>query len=154
MFHVSRLLVAAALTLAVAAPASAASTLAPLFTVSGVINNGSLATFFSCTNTDTVPTTVGIEIDNGNGTLLNVPSATALSISPKNTVLFGTTAASPLTFAVDANLAPGTVAKGSPQILTTSKKIVCSAIIADPSGNPPQSIGNLTIAAKGRQRGD
>lgn len=51
MKRIARLLVAAALTLAVAVSASAA-VLAPLFTVSGVINNGALATFFACTNTD------------------------------------------------------------------------------------------------------
>jgi hypothetical protein len=62
MDRIARLLVAAVLTLAVAAPASAAATLAPLFTVAGVVNTVALATYFACTNTDTVAESVGIEV--------------------------------------------------------------------------------------------
>src|SRR5262249_45600684 len=43
---------AAVLALAVASPAHATAPFAPLFTVPGVITNGSIAPFFTCTNTD------------------------------------------------------------------------------------------------------
>jgi hypothetical protein len=50
---------------------------------------------------------------------------------------------------VDGNLAVG---KGSARILATSKKIVCTAFLADPSGTPPVSMGSLTIIAKTKQK--
>lgn len=75
-------------------------------------------------------------------------------MAPQASVLFGTSTANPASRAVDANLAPGGVSKGSALILTTSKKVVCSAILADPLGDPPVDMATLTIAAKGKQKGD
>jgi hypothetical protein len=80
MNHIARLLVGAALTLAVAAPASTAhaqATLAPLFTVAGVINTGSFGTYFACTNTDTSPVSIGVEVFDQGGTSTNNPATPA-----------------------------------------------------------------------------
>ncbi len=152
MFRVARLLVAATLTLAIAGPASAASTLAPLFTVPGVINSGPLGTFFACTNTDVAALTVGVEVVSQNGTQLVAAASNAVNLSPQSTELFSTTNA--LGFAVDVNLNPGVVTKGSANIWTTGKKVVCSAFLADDINNPPTSMVTLTIVRKGKQKGD
>ncbi len=155
MFRVSRLLVAAALTLAITAPvvpAQAAATLAPLFTVPGMTNGGTLGTFFACTNTDVVPLNVGIDEFGQNGTQLVTAASNAVSLSPQSTVLFATTSA--LGFAVDVNINPGIVTKGSAVIWTTGKKVACSAFLADNGNNPPISMTTLTIVAKGKQKGD
>ncbi len=148
MLRVSRLLIAAALTLAIAGPASAAAVLAPLFTVPGLINTSSHATFFTCTNTDTAPVTVGIDVYGQAGNLLVTAASDAVSISPNATVMFGTAGA----LSLDVNLNPGLVSKGSAQIQTTSKKIVCSAFLIDPSTEITYT--TLTMAAKGKQKGD
>jgi hypothetical protein len=158
MFRVSRLLVAAALTLAVAAPASAAVVLAPLFTVPGLINHGTLATYFACTNADTVAATVGVEVFDQGGIQLTNESSNATSLAPHATILFGTQTS--LALVIDCELgatcasAPGDVTKGSAIILTSSKKIVCTAFVADSNGSPPASMTNLTIVRKGKQKGD
>jgi hypothetical protein len=55
---------------------------------------------------------------------------------------------------IDVNLGDTTINKGSANILTTSKKVICSAFIADTNANPPVSMTTLTIAAKGKQKGD
>jgi hypothetical protein len=147
-----RTLSVAVFVLAIAAPAFAAGTLAPLFTVPGVVNTGTLGTYFACTNTDAVPVTVGVEVFGQGGSSGNNPLTTAISLGPQATVMFGTQIANGLS--VDAALNPGFITKGLAHILTTSKKVACSAYLADSSGNPPISMTTLTIAAKGKQKGD
>lgn len=155
MARFARLLVAAALTLAVAAPASTAhaqATLTPLFTVAGVVNTGSFGTFIACTNTDTVSISVGIDFFAQAGNQLINAAANAVSLSPHASILFGTQISAALS--VDAIVNPGSVTKGSIVVETTSKKIVCSASLVDPSTNPPISMTTLTMAYKGKQKGD
>jgi hypothetical protein len=133
-----------------AAPAHAQAT--PLFTVAGVINSGGLGTFFGCTNSDTVAATIGVEVFDASGASLNNPTATQVSVAAQGTVLFGTT--NPAGLSIDANLAPGVVTKGSAHILSISKKIACSAFVAEAANAPPVSMVTLTVAAKGKQKGD
>jgi hypothetical protein len=153
MFRVSRLLVAAALTLAVVGSASASSTLAPLLTVAGVVNTAGLSTYFACTNTDVVNVTIGIDVfGQAGGAPLVTAGSNAVSIASRATILFGTQTAAALTIDVVAN--PGTVTKGSADIETTSKKIACTAFLVDPGSNPPVSMTTLTIVRKGKQKGD
>jgi hypothetical protein len=153
--------IAAALVLTFSAPVRAGIVDSPIpapftqhiFSVSGVINNVNLAAYISCTNADTQAVTVGVEVFGpAGGASLNVAASTAISVAAGATVLFGTTTSSWAT--VDANLATGPVSKGSARILATSKKLVCSAFLVDPSGQPPVSIANLTIVAKVKQKGD
>jgi hypothetical protein len=139
------------LALAVSAPPAHAQA-TPLFTVAGVINSGGLGTFFACTNSDTVAATIGVEVFDGSGASLNNPTATQVSVAAQETVLFGTTGA--LGLSIDANLSPGIFTKGSAHILSTSKKIACSAFLAHSGNIPPMSMVTLTIAAKGKQKGD
>ena len=152
MSRVSRLLVAAVLTLASSGPASAADKLAPLFTVGGVISTSTLGTYISCTNTDAAPTSIGIEVFGQGGNQLITAASNAATLGPQVTILFGTQTAAGLT--VDLALNPGLITHGSANIWATSKKIVCSAYLADTSGNPPASMTNLTTSAKGKQKGD
>lgn len=117
------------------------------------MNTGTFATYFSCTNADAASVTVGVVVFGpAGGSPLNTFATTALSLAPGATTLFGTNTSNWVT--VDANLAPSTVSKGSARILATSKKIICTAFLADPVGNPSFVITSLTIVAKTKQRGD
>ena len=111
-----------------------------------------LGTYFACTNGDTASVSIGVEVFGQAGTSANNPLSTAVSIAPQASVLFGTTAAAGVS--TDVNLLPGAIQKGSAHILATSKKVVCTAFVIDPFSNPPISMVNLTIAAKGKQKGD
>jgi hypothetical protein len=156
MARFARLLVAGALTLAAVGPATTAhaqAPLAPLFTVPGVVNAGALGTFFACTNDDTVAQSVGIDIFGQGGSQLVVATSNAVSLSPQATILFGTQTALGLTIDGPA-FNPGIITKGSARILSTTKKIACTAFVADTNGTPPVSMTNLTIAYKGKQKGD
>jgi hypothetical protein len=124
-----------------------------LYSVPGVVNNGAFATVFACTSTDTAPMRVGVEVfgDFG-GVPQNDAVATSVSLDPGATVNFktagffwlgGTT--SPLT--------PGPIETGSARILATSKKLVCTALVADPA-YPPATSWQLTIVKKKTQKGD
>jgi hypothetical protein len=124
-----------------------------VWSVPGVINNGSFGAFIACTNAGSSTATVGVEVFGAaGGVALNNAGATAISTASGATVLFGTSTA--VSFSVDANLAPGPVAKGSARVLsTTSKGILCSAFLADPAGQPPVAMTNLTIVKRTSQRG-
>jgi hypothetical protein len=50
------------------------------------------------------------------------------------------------------SLAP--ITKGSARVVATSKKINCTAALADFGNAPPQFMGNLTIVKKTKQHGD
>jgi len=108
-------------------------------------------TFFGCTNADQASVTIGVEVFGpAGGASINNAATTAISVAPGATVLFGTQTTPSLT--IDGNLATGSVSKGSARILATSKKIVCTAFLADPSGTPPVSMVSLTIVAKTKQK--
>src|SRR2546422_2789411 len=65
-----------------------------LYSVPGIIDSAGLATFFSCTSTDTATMQVGVELFGpAGGAPDNDPVATSLSIAPGATVIFGTSAA-------------------------------------------------------------
>ena len=117
-----------------------------LYSVPGVIANGALESFFSCTSTDSTAMQVGVELFGPpGGGPFNDAAATSLSVAPGATVIFGTSAA------VSTNLGGG-FSKGSARILATSKKLVCTAFLADPSNAPPTSMAQLTIIAKLKQK--
>ncbi len=162
MFRVSRLLPAAALSLAVAASAfagiadsplpvlTAGKTTLHLYSVPGVIAGGGLETYFSCTSTDAATMQVGVELFGpAGGGPFNDAVATSLSLLPGGTVIFGTGAAAGIS--INSNLGGGT-SKGSARILATSKKLVCTAFLADPGNAPPTSMAQLTIIAKLKQK--
>jgi hypothetical protein len=124
-----------------------------VFSVPGVIRRGSLATFFSCTNLDAANVTIGVEVFGSNGGApFNDAAATSLSVPPRGTRIFGTI--TPVGIIIDSNLAVGSVDKGSARILATSKKLACTAFVADPANDPPTSAWQLNILAKTKQKGD
>src|SRR5206468_1530703 len=116
----------------------------------GVIRSGGVETFFSCTSTDTATMQVGVELFGGaGGAPGNDAVATSLSVGPGATVLFGTSGA--VWIGVNSSLG-GATSKGSARILATSKKLACTAFVADAGNAPPTSSWQLTIIAKLKQK--
>jgi len=122
-----------------------------LYSVPGVIDAGGLGTYFSCTSTDAATMQVGVELfASPGGAPSNDAAATSLSVGPGATVMFGTGSAAGLS--ISSNLAGGGMSKGSARILATSKKLVCTAFLADVGNAPPTSMAQLTIIAKLKQK--
>ena len=122
-----------------------------------MINDGSIGTAFTCTNTLASTVVVGVEIFGPGGTARNDASATSVAVAPGATVIFVTTTMA--LFQADSNLAPGPLSKGSARILTTasskaSQQVLCSAILADRLNNPPLAMTSLPIIRKNTQQGD
>lgn len=126
-----------------------------VYSVSGVNGGGGglLGTYFSCTSTDTATIQVGVEVfPPPGGAPENDAVATSLSVAPGATVLFGTQAAAG--FVLDSNLGAMPAGDGSARILGTSKKLVCTAFLADVFNAPPTSMVYLTIVKKLTQKGE
>jgi hypothetical protein len=122
-----------------------------LYSVPGIISGGGLATFFACTSTDAATIQVGVEVFfSGGGAPGNDAAATSLSVGPGATVIFGTGGA--VGISISSNLGAGGLSKGSARILATSKKLACTAYIADTGNAPPTSAWQLTIIAKLKQK--
>ena len=132
----------------------AANATVHVYSVPGVIENAGLGTLFSCTSTDTAPITVAIEIfDSGGGAPLNDAVATARQLPPGNTRTFGTSDAQGVLVHQVTGAGPfGSVAQGSARIVATSKKLVCTAYVADVDNSPPITSWQLTIIAKLKQK--
>ena len=129
---------------------SAGATTFHLYSVPGIIRSGSLGTYFSCTSTDTATMQVGVEVFGpAGGAPLNDAVATSLSVAPGATVMFGSSAAGIL---IDTDPGIPPMSKGSARILATSKKLVCTAFVADRGNDPPQTSWQLTIIAKLKQK--
>src|SRR5438552_4582757 len=123
-----------------------------LYSVPGVIAGaGGIETYFSCTSTDTATMQAGVELFGGpGGAPANDAAATSLSVAPGATVIFGTGGAAGIL--IDSNLSGGIMDKGSARVLATSKKLACTAFLADPGNAPPTSMAQLTIIAKLKQK--
>src|SRR5439155_16025806 len=111
---------------------------------------GGLGTYFSCTSTDTATMQVGVELfASPGGAPVNDAAATSLSVGPGATVIFGTGSAAGIS--IDSNLG-GLFSKGSARVLATSKKLACTAFLADAGNAPPTSMAQLTIIKKTTQK--
>src|SRR5439155_12038286 len=123
-----------------------------LYSVPGVIaGGGGLETFFGCTSTDTAPMQVGVELFcSAGGAPCNDAVATSLSVAPGATVIFGTGGAAGIS--INSNLGGG-FSKGSARILATSKKLACTAFVADAGNAPPTSMVHLDMISKLKQKG-
>ena len=121
-----------------------------LYSIPGIIRAASLGTFFSCTSTDTAPMQVGVEIFAVSGAPLNDAAASSLSVGPGATVMFGTSTAPG--FIISSDLGAPAISKGSARVLSTSKKLICTAFVADRFNDPPQTSFQLTIIAKLKQK--
>jgi hypothetical protein len=123
-----------------------------IYSVPGVMSASCFETYFSCTSTDVATMQVGVELFFGSGGApANDAVATSLSVAPGATVIFGT--------GTGADIFPNSVvggvgSRGSARILSTSKKLACTAFIADACNAPPTSMVYLTIIKKTTQKGE
>jgi hypothetical protein len=94
---------------------------------------------------------VGVELfSSGGGAPVNDAVATSLSVGPGATVTFGTI--TPVGISINSSLGGGPMSKGSARVLSTSKKLACTAFVADISNAPPTSAWQLTIIKKTTQK--
>jgi hypothetical protein len=112
-----------------------------------VSDNGSAKTYFACTNNGTVPATVGVQLYGADGSPLNTPASSQLTLNPNETRLFATSGAG--VFNADSILISPLFNIGSAQILATvSKRISCSAWFAS-----SDKMAGLTVIKKNTQKG-
>lgn len=121
-----------------------------VYSVTNVVNNGSLGTYFTCTNVDSGDVRVGVEIFGAAGTSFNDPSPSSQILPAGVTKTFGTATA--LGLAIDSNLGAGAFPMGSARILATSSRLICTAFVMDPNNTIPSSGWQLTIVAKAKQK--
>ncbi len=124
-----------------------------LYSVPGVIALPQIGTYFSCASTDVASMQVGVEVFGAaGGGPVNDASASSVTVPPGGTVVFGTSAAASFT-SNDVGSGNG-IGNASARILATSKKLICTAFLADPSNVPPTSMVHLDVVLKLKQKGD
>jgi hypothetical protein len=123
-----------------------------VYSVPGVQQNGALGTFFSCTSTDTATMQVSVEgFGSAGGGPITDAVANSLAVAPGATVTFATQSA--VGIGVDSII--GFIsARGSARILATSKKLACTAFVADRGNDPATTSWQLNIIKKKTQKGD
>jgi hypothetical protein len=143
-------LLSAAVTLTLAAgPVSAGIVSTPLlagtnylFSVPGVINSTGLGTLFTCTSSSSAPQTVTVEVINNTGV---AAGAGSLVVGPQQSVMFGSRIAVGLSVTISTG-SPSIVV-GSARVLSTDKKLMCSAFVADAANAPINSMVSLSVVA-------
>jgi len=86
------------------------------------------------------------------GAAANDAVATSLSVASGATVILGCGAAAGIS--ISSNVGCPSLSKGSARVLATSKKLLCTAWVADPGNAPPTTAWQLNIMAKLKQKGD
>ncbi len=153
MVRITRLLIAASLMLiTMCSTVNAQPT--PRLTVPGVMNTGTLGTFFFCTNPSEAPVAIAVQVLALDGTPINVWSDTSALLGPHTTEVWATDVADGLSVDQFQNMGIGMLNYGSAQILATSARIACSAFIADRYSNPPASMTTLSMVKGKQQKGD
>jgi hypothetical protein len=146
-----RTLLALALTLALGGTAQAQLIGKPLFRVPGVVNYGSLGTIIACAQTADVPASATVEIYDSTGA--TIATGTTPAISGEQSHNFGTRGPNGLHVNTDFGRAPtNNLAKGSAKIFSTSKNVMCSALVVDLSNSPPTSMVSLQVVAGTKQK--
>jgi hypothetical protein len=127
-----------------------------LYSVPGVLSwiGMNLATYFACTSTDTATMQVGVEVFDSNAFLSNDAAATSFSLVAGQSVLFGTHQSFNELFDVSLNTGDISGYTGSARILATSRKLICTAFLADHSASPSPSMVYLTVIKKTTQKGE
>ncbi len=121
-----------------------------LYSVPGVTASDGSETFFSCTSLEKTATIqVGVEIFATAGFTVNDPVATSLSFGPGETYTFGTDTAPGISVFSDLGVGGSNL---SARILATSKKLMCTAFVADGGNIQPTSAWQLTIIRKTKQK--
>jgi hypothetical protein len=123
-----------------------------LYTVPFATRGGTLETIFACTSTDTASMQVCVEVFSpfGGPPISNDCSFTSLNVASGANVKFGT---NPTTAISIDSIVNGSASGGSARIIATSKKLACTAFLAD-AFNVPPSMVHLTIIKKKTQKGD
>jgi hypothetical protein len=128
-----------------------------VYSVPGVISNqGGLETSFHCTNLDSKPIDLGVEVFQWDGTQLNSIATNTgvvigVAVGQQFTLSTGPTAA----FSDDIVILGGTVVnQGSARIVSTSTKIICSATMVSATGTPPTSLTSLPVLKGKTQKGN
>lgn len=126
-----------------------------LFTVPGVVTAAGLGTFFSCTNLSPSPVSIAIELYPAD----DVDACNPLSpvtIEAGKTVSLHTQNTPNSSYLGSVQLPPSPIymTLGMASILSTSKKVVCSAFVADVYDSPPKTSTALSVYGKKGQIGD
>lgn len=130
-----------------------------LYVVPGVQNSGGLETAFICSSLDTTgPQTVAVEVfDAAGGAALNnvaLPTGDGNEVVPVGgtvTISTGTLAGmhedEAIVSLTDAH-------NGAARILSTTTRLVCSAIVVNKASTPPSLFATLNVFARRKQNGD
>ena len=126
-----------------------------LFTVPGVVTAAGLGTFFSCTNLSQAPVSIAIELYPAD----DVDACNPLSpvtIDPGKTVSLHTQNTSDSSYLQSTPITtpPIFMKLGMASILSTSKRVVCSAFVTDVYDSPPRTSTSLSVYGKKGQIGD
>ncbi len=121
-----------------------------VYSVPAFIRTAGLSTFFACTSTDSNAIRVGVEgFGPAGGAPVNDAVATSLNVPPGGMVIFGSPAVG---ISIDSSI--GLPSRGSARILATSRKLACTAWVADTGNAPPTSSWQLTVVKRKTQKGD
>lgn len=128
-----------------------------LFIIPGITKNNSIESEVICTNLDSVSGLVGVEIfdSTGGSPLNNVASGDGeQGVAQGGTVTIGT--GNTVGFHEDEVIAalPLNVKGGSARVVSTVRKLACTAFLLDDTSDPPVSMVPLKVFAKKRQNGD
>lgn len=118
-----------------------------LYSVPGVVNGGNFGTVFMCTSTSTASQSVTVDVFDQNAMAAGSGS---LVVGPGKTVLFATRTTAGLFY--DLVVGPVPIQKGSARILSTDKKLMCSASLVDAVDDPPNFMSALNVVAKLKQK--
>lgn len=128
------------------------------FLVPGVIKNNGLETAFICTSLDTAAATVAVEVfpSTGGAALNNVAVGTlngtlALAAGATVTISTGSSIGLHETVAITGLT---NVKNSSARILSTTTKIMCTAILVEKNGATPATVATLKVIARRKQNGD
>ena len=122
-----------------------------LYSVPGVIATACFGTYFTCSSMATVPVQVGVELFFSiGGGAANDAVTTSLSVVPGGAVTLGTSSSADPGIGMQSDV--GFAGRGTARILATSKKLACTAFIADRCNDPVTFMSHLTIIAKTKQK--
>lgn len=137
---------------------SASASTRAMFIVPGVIKNNGLETAFMCTSLDIAAATIAVEIfspDDG-AVLNNVATGTlngTMPMPPGSTVTISTGSSVGLHEDL-AITALGNVRNGSARILSTTTRVLCTAILVEKVGATPATVATLKVFSRRKQNGD
>jgi hypothetical protein len=130
-----------------------------IYTTTGVQqNDGLIGSAFMCTSTASSSITIAVEIfaPAGGSPLNDVTTGNGrATISPGQTFTFGTGGSGFAGVFTDQQIAGlGGVQNGSARVISTSSKLICTAMVADKVMSPPNSMTTLPMILKLKQKGN